>query len=43
MEVTQVGTFGANEFEEALLTTIGRFQTASEDSCLPDLEPDQGR
>jgi hypothetical protein len=43
VEVTQVGTFGANEFEEALLTTIGRFQTASEDSRLPDLEPDQGR
>ena len=25
-EVTQIGTFGANEFEEGLLSTMARFQ-----------------
>ena len=42
VEVTQIGTFGANEFEEALLTTLGRFQTPSEDSRLPDLDEERG-
>ena len=31
IEVSQVGTFGANQFEESLLSSMGRFQVDSTD------------
>ena len=32
VEMKKIGTFGANEFEEALLSTLGRFQPVDGES-----------
>ena len=41
VEVVQIGTFGANEFEEALLVDMPRFQDEQRDEAMSEEETEQ--